>query len=222
MNKPFGVIYEIMFPNGKRYIGQSFDAEDRIRHYRTNNCKRQTKLHHALKKYGWNNAIFSILFECSSVEEMNLLEIVSIAQYNTRDDSCGYNIREGGRNGKLSEETKEKLRQANLGKKASEETKKKMSETRKGVKKKPESTAKRVASFIENYASGKNKSRKGEINISARNPTIRYLKNEDGRTFVGTKREFELAFNLHKVNVGKLLRGESKIHKGWSLIQDAP
>ena len=64
------------------------------------------------------------------------MEILLIKQFNSNNKNFGYNISSGGESGRLgvivSEESKQKMRNAKLGKKLSEEHKRKMSEARKG------------------------------------------------------------------------------------------
>lgn len=160
MNKPFGYIYEIYFPiNGKRYVGQTTNLEVRKNKYKNYNCKRQRRIYAALIKHGWENTIFSVLYECHSLAEMNLLEEMTICEYDLLNREKGYNIEAGGQRRivsqetreklralstgrKHSDETKEKLRQMNLGKKLSEEHCRKMLEARKGYKHSEESKKK--------------------------------------------------------------------------------
>lgn len=95
----------------------------------------------AIQKYGWENFSHEILYEVSTIEEANKLEIELIEQYKANDPAYGYNLQAGGLNGLHSEETKTKMRINQLGSnnsfyghKHSEETKKKISESEKGEK----------------------------------------------------------------------------------------
>lgn len=111
------------------------------------------RFHNAIKKYGWDNIEHIILKDGLTDEEACLYEQEMIAKYESFNPEKGYNVTLGGE-GMLgvhpSDETKEKLRQANLGKKQSsetiakrvahykgkprsEETKRKISESHKGV-----------------------------------------------------------------------------------------
>lgn len=116
--------------NNKKYIGQSASIEERwYRH--SVDYKRLTDryLYRAMNKYGFNNFKFEILETDIDISLIHEKEKHWIKELNTKAP-YGYNMTDGGEgsfNRLVSEETKEKLRQANLGKTASDETKKKFS-----------------------------------------------------------------------------------------------
>lgn len=165
-----GFIYKITNPTGKTYIGQTKKSpKERIKFYRRLHCKRQIKLYHSILKYGWDAHSFEIIFSgVVSKEELNDLEIKYIEQYRSFNSEMGMNLTSGGIFGKIdpkhheatrnrmtgrkvSEATRQKLRDANLGKKHSaetilkrtiaitgkkrtEESRRKYSESKKGIK----------------------------------------------------------------------------------------
>lgn len=57
-------IYKITSPSGKIYIGSSINVEDRKLDYNTDWCKGQIRVYNSIKKYGWENHIWEILEEC--------------------------------------------------------------------------------------------------------------------------------------------------------------
>ena len=126
--------------NGKVYIGQTC----RTPTARWGNGKgyvTSPHMHAAIQKYGWENFTHEILYEVSTVEEANKLEIELIKQYKANDPAFGYNLQDGGKNGLQSDETKAKIRAKQLGSnnsfyghKHSEETKKRISEANTGGK----------------------------------------------------------------------------------------
>jgi len=126
-------IYKITSPSGKIYIGSTFNIQNRISLYKTLNCKFQRKLYHSLLKYGWNNHIFEILEECTSINR-NEKEYFWGVQFNV--------LGKKGLNCKLpkadeyftciSEETRQKMSEWQIGRKMSNEAKKKMSDKAKG------------------------------------------------------------------------------------------
>lgn len=114
-------IYKLTSPSGKCYIGQSNNIESRIHHYRINRCKSQTRIYNALLKYGFDNfqiEYLKILNNYISKEKMqeflNRYEIYYINKYDSINN--GYNIRGGGSNGRMSEESKIKISIKNTGK----------------------------------------------------------------------------------------------------------
>ena len=129
-------IYKITNPKGKVYIGQSVNVVARKKYYKYLRCKNQTKIYNSLKKYGFENHIFEQVCYCD-VSELNELERYYQEFYNSVEN--GLNCRMTNtkdKSGFLSEETKNKIRNVNLGKKHSEETKLKISEkTKKGMTK---------------------------------------------------------------------------------------
>lgn len=120
-------IYIHEFPNGKVYIGQTCTPVNN----RWRNGKgywQQKYLDNAISKYGWNNIIHDILEIDLTREEADKAEQDWIAYYDATNPKYGYNIDNGGMgSNRHSEQTKEKIRQGNLGKHVSEETKKKLS-----------------------------------------------------------------------------------------------
>ena len=107
--------------NGKCYIGQTWDFDKRkLKHLLgKSRCR---AFANAIKKYGSVSFDWKILHDnCSSQEEMNDLEIAEIAAHDCISPK-GYNLKDGGKGGKHSEETKR-----NMSKPRSEETKRKMS-----------------------------------------------------------------------------------------------
>ncbi|HHZ02294.1 MAG TPA: GIY-YIG nuclease family protein [Tissierellia bacterium] len=117
--------------NNKMYIGQSVNVRKRKSYHlwllRTNNHF-NPKLQSAFNKYGEENFEFVILEKCNK-DELDDKEIKYINRYNTIND--GYNICEGGEGSlgrTLSEETKQKISNANTGRKQDEVAKKRKSE----------------------------------------------------------------------------------------------
>lgn len=138
-----GIIYCLTFPNNKKYIGQTRrNLEIRLKEHNTKPyC---SALVNAINKY--KTYEYEILLEINN-ELLDLYEIKFIKTFDTLVPN-GYNIRDGGSNGKFCEETRlkmseshknkkhteetiEKIRHSNLGKIISDEVKIKISETKK-------------------------------------------------------------------------------------------
>ena len=135
-------VYKHTAPNGKVYIGITFRKPE-TRWSNGNGYSRQKHFYATIKKYGWENIKHEILFENLSKEDACQKEIELIAQYKSNDPEFGYNQSLGGESGNFgrrhSEETKQKMSEAQKGEKnhgfgkhLSEETKKKISEAHKG------------------------------------------------------------------------------------------
>jgi group I intron endonuclease len=122
--------------NNKEYVGLTTRSlEDRWKQHVYESNKQSswewnTPLGNAIKKYGKNSFGVSVLFNCGSIEELKQKEIELIEQRKSLVEFGGYNITKGGdgRLGyKLSEETKLKIGQGNLGKVMSADAREKMS-----------------------------------------------------------------------------------------------
>lgn len=120
--------------NNKMYIGQSVNVNKRKSYHLwllRNNSHFNPKLQNAFNKYGEENFEFVILEKCNK-EELDDKEIEYISRYNTTNN--GYNICEGGGGSlgrTLSEETKQKISNANIGRKQDEIAKKRKSKAMK-------------------------------------------------------------------------------------------
>lgn len=143
-------IYKITNPKGRIYIGQSINIERRLEKYKKfKDCKKQFKLLNSFNKYDTNNHIFEIIEECEE-SKLNSRERYWQEHYDSVKNglNCKLTTTED-KSGKLSEETKLKIGNANRNRKYSpevlerirtyrknykfsEETKKKMSESAKG------------------------------------------------------------------------------------------
>lgn len=110
--------------NGKKYFGQTkLKLEYRWRHgkgYETQVFGR------AISKYGWDNFTHIVIAENLTQDEADELESKLIYENKTYNPNYGYNVERGGFNSKVSDSTKQKLREINLGKKHSVETRNRM------------------------------------------------------------------------------------------------
>lgn len=89
-------LYQIAFPNGKKYIGISWNAKLRfVGHKRQSQVGRHTPLAAAFRKYGTKNAVMQIL-AIGHRDYILDLEIKAIELYQTRNREFGYNIARGG------------------------------------------------------------------------------------------------------------------------------
>ena len=110
--------------NGKVYIGQSKNMNQRISLHKCNlkHLRHPNKqLQEDYNKYGGDSFSFIVLKQleqdnfCQS--QLDDLEVYFIKAYNSTDSSCGYNTESGGICfGHMIEETKKKLSASNIGK----------------------------------------------------------------------------------------------------------
>lgn len=118
-------LYMHITPNNKKYIGIT-KLKPNERWKNGKGYKNNILFSRAINKYGWNNIQHIILLSNLTKEKAEQKEIEYIAKYQTTNNKYGYNIDKGGNTiGKMSDETKEKLRIAHKGKKQSEATKEK-------------------------------------------------------------------------------------------------
>lgn len=106
--------------SGKLYIGQSIDIESRWYshiHDLDSNCHSNRHLQNAWNKYGSNNFQFTVIEKCSE-DKLTEREQYWIDFYGGVNSDKNYNNRDAGNCGSPSIETREKLRQINLGKSA--------------------------------------------------------------------------------------------------------
>ena len=109
-----GFIYKIMSPNGKIYVGQTININQRKKKYKNKGFKGQIKLWLNCEKYNWNPIdSFCIIEEClcgNDKKNINEREKFWVNFYDSFKN--GLNCNEGG-NGNLgrtpSDETKKKL-----------------------------------------------------------------------------------------------------------------
>lgn len=116
------VIYKITNQiNGKIYIGQTIEYEERIRHHKQTPFRKASRdynkpLYKAIRKYGVDNFKFEIIDTAETIEELNEKEIRYIEEYDCLiDTGKGYNLETGGGNGHKSEHTKKKIGDAQRG-----------------------------------------------------------------------------------------------------------
>lgn len=86
-------IYKIINPEGKVYIGQSKNIDQRFETYKKIKCRNQKFLFNSLAKYGWYNHTFEIVELCD-ITLLNEKETYYINHYNSAID--GLNCRGQG------------------------------------------------------------------------------------------------------------------------------
>lgn len=109
------VVYRHIFPNGKSYIGiTSQPIEKRWQNGR--GYSKQSKVFHAIHKYGWENIRHEILAHNLSLDEANCIEMEMIEKFNAVSNGYNISIGGGGTQGiPCSASTKAKISKANTG-----------------------------------------------------------------------------------------------------------
>jgi len=162
------IIYKITNKNdGKAYIGQTIGTLERRWKTHCNNtgC---IKLHNAIKKYGENAFTKEVLIELPSGIHRIILdsyEIYYISLYNSVAN--GYNLKDGGTKGKVSEESRKKMSISGKGRKKSEEHKQKIRDSNTGLKRSPE-----TINNIRISQTGKKMSEEAKNKLSLREITV--------------------------------------------------
>jgi group I intron endonuclease len=134
--------------NNKLYVGSAVNIDKRWKEHKRylNRGKHHSiLLQRAWDKYGEQTFKFEILEEVSNPEHLLAYEQVYLDYYKSYECDRGYNIHKvaGSPLGmKLSQETKQKLREINTGKKLSEEHKQKLREAKIGLKRSEETKRK--------------------------------------------------------------------------------
>ena len=97
-----GIIYKYTSPNNKCYIGQTINEDNRKNQHRSRCWKENSHFYRAIRKYGWNNFKYEILFECNIKNPkrikilLNEMEKYFIKKYDSFNN--GYNSTLGGEN----------------------------------------------------------------------------------------------------------------------------
>ena len=131
-----GIIYKATNDtNGKVYIGQTIQTlNERIRqHLRDTNRKKQ-HFYYSLIKYGADNFTWEIIDTAKNQEELDAKEKYWITYYKANDPAYGYNLRGGGKAGKQSKISRQRLSEAIEGHVVTAETRNKISNSLKGEK----------------------------------------------------------------------------------------
>ena len=143
--------------NGKCYIGLHKLGNQRGEYKGSGKILKQ-----AMKKYGRDNFVTTIIEWCETEEQLKEREIYWIDKCDAINSPAFYNIQRGGQGHKQTEETRKKISENNArywaGKSRSEETNKKISETLTG-----RSTGRKGEHHTEETKRKISESKKGQI-----------------------------------------------------------
>jgi group I intron endonuclease len=105
--EPRGIIYKILGPSGKSYIGKTIQSlKTRIRQHRDSRSYCRT-LSQAIQEHGWENFKVSTIWE-GNASKLGEMERKLISEHQTMEPD-GYNIREGGGRSEKVSDTSRKL-----------------------------------------------------------------------------------------------------------------
>ena len=117
--------------NGKKYIGQTVNFYRRKVGHKYDSKISTTPLYNAIRKDEWENFEFIILIKDHTINYnfLDFWECYFINLFDTLNRGKGYNLESGGNLNKVfTEEAKKNMSKVKLGKKMSEETKEKLRE----------------------------------------------------------------------------------------------
>jgi group I intron endonuclease len=111
-------IYKIINLKSKKiYIGQTTEINPLERWYgHKSDAKRgkSSALYDAIRKYGPEMFSFEVILKVDSLDQLNLLEQKLITELNSLVPN-GYNLKPGGNNHKMSQQTKDKISKSKKG-----------------------------------------------------------------------------------------------------------
>ena len=214
--------------NGKKYVGiTSRSVKSR---WRKNGKGYSDKRYFgkAIRKYGWDNFTHEIIAENLTESEAKSLEVLYIGMWNTKDRKYGYNLTDGG-DGTLgvkisdkererrrlamignqntkgyvpSEETREKLRNANTGKRHNDEARIKMHNAQLGNKK---------------WLGKKHKDISKKL-ISENNPNRKSIKCLETKEVFYSIKEASKHFSISESAISTAIKENRKLRKGLTFI----
>jgi len=221
MEKISGIYCIENITNNKKYVGKSKNIYERWRHHKyklRNNVNKSAHLQNAWNLYGEESFVFYILEKCE-VEVLSERERYWIDTLESRTEKNGYNLSDGGEGlTNPSLETREKLRNFNLGKPAwnkgiplSEDTKARLSEINKG-RVSPNKGKKASPELLEKLSAshkGKSLSEETKKKLKEIRNTEEYKENQR-KTHVGKKHTDESRANMSKSRMGHPISDETK------------
>lgn len=180
-------------------------------------------IYRAIQKYGWEN-FEKDWYECPD-EDLDKHEELMIEVLGTLSPG-GYNLTEGGANGKHSTETRQKMSESQSGRKHTEKTKQKISKSHIGLTHTPESRQKISEVQIGKTASNETKQKMSEAHQGEKNPTSKrvYQYDLDG-AFIGSFASAgEAGRHLKKdgTTIKACARGEQKTSYNFKWSYDPP
>lgn len=222
------VIYKIVSPTGKVYIGSTCNFKRRMLEYSSLRASKQHKLLNSFKKHGFNAHKISIICECSNADRyekenyfgilyncigdngLNLKLPLKTDVYQPTDQSVKDKISFANSKRVIKQETKDKIRLARTGSKLSDAHKNKISIGGKGrvaskesIEKRAKTKSGRVYDYSQSSINGKNN--KGKKRTAAQS----LLMSEKRAGFIHKQ---ETKNKISKGNSGKIRTLEMRAH----------
>lgn len=225
------VVYLLISPNNKKYVGQTWNVRGRWGKYRNLHTKEQPALDSALRKYGPENFKYKIIFITDNQSDLDSKEIEFMEMFKCRERKFGYNIRPGGERSRQYDETRRKLSKAlsgenhpNWGKHLSQETRDKIAKANTGYKPTKETIKKNSESHKGIRPSQETIKKKSEIQLNI----VKYKKWEFLHILVSPMSE---TFHIKNLNhfcrnnglnsfcMRNIIYGTKKTYKGWTVTR---
>ena len=206
--------------NGKKYIGITGRKPEERWGSKGQNYTSTPHFYSAIQKYGWDNFNHEILFTDLTEEEACEIEKRLIKEYDTQNREKGYNILEGGQHSTMPEEIRQKISKAmmgnknNLGHHCLDETKEKIRQANLGTTK-SEEARKKMSIAAKNRHVPCSEEKKEKLRKSYPNKRRVYCEELD-ITFESVQ-ECSRQLGIPATNISKLCGGRGKTLKGYHL-----
>jgi len=169
-----------------------------MREHANANKKDCAYLHNAIRKHGWSNFDLRMLIVVDNKDDMNRYERELIEHYQTLSPN-GYNCKDGGLSGKVSEATRRKQSAAKLGKSQNLT---------------PEQCAARAAVWLGRQHSEETKQRMREWNLGRKMPAESKTFTEEYRQKMSELKRGQVPFMAGKKHTAEARAKMSAAHKG--------
>lgn len=221
------IVYKHTTPSGKVYIGIT-SMKPTKRWKNGKGYELCTAFNRAILKYGWNNIKHEILFTGLNKDKACEKEQALIAEYDSTNPECGYNLTSGGEHYEPNEEWRAKLSESNKRYyREHPEARQRISNTQIGRIQSEESRQKRSATmkqyFLDHpeqrYERGKSfRGKKRGLEFSkalGERKSKKIICNETGEVFLSINAASE-AIGASRTGITNMLHGRAKTCKGFT------